>query len=139
MEPVLSQKEYIDGWSEMMITIWQEKIIRYGVVDTGHLYSGFRRDNSENSALLKFASYGLYQAMGVGNESRRGNGGNLDFLDPYYRKKHKLGKKRTRRNWYTPRLYSSVKVLQKAMAEIYTHNAINTVCDALDDYRNAIK
>lgn len=134
-----TQKEYIDGWTKMMMTIWKEKIIRYGIVDTGHLHSSFSGDSGDNSALLKFVSYGIYQAMGVGNGYKRGNGGDLHFLDPEYRKKHKLGKPRKRRNWYSPKLYSSVKVLQRAMAEIYAHDAVNTVCDALDNARSAIK
>ena len=134
-----TQKEYIDGWTKMMMTIWKEKIIRYGIVDTGHLHSNFNGDSDDNSALLKFVSYGLYQAFGVGNGYKHGNGGNLEFLDPEYRKKHKLGKPRKRRNWYSPKLYSSVKVLQRAMAELYAHDAVNTVCDALDNARSAIK
>ena len=77
--------------------------------------------------------------MGVGNGYKRGNGGDLHFLDPEYRKKHKLGKPRKRRNWYSPKLYSSVKVLQRAMAELDAHDAVNTVCDALDNARSAIK
>ena len=121
------------------MTIWKEKIIRYGIIDTGHLHSNFRGSSDDNSALLKFVSYGLYQAFGVGNGYKHGNGGDLHFLDPEYRKKHKLGKPRKRRNWYSPRLYSSVKVLQRAMAELYAHDVVNTVCDALDDARSAIK
>ena len=93
-----TQKEYIDGWTKMMMTIWKEKIIRYGIVDTGHLHSSFSGDSDDNSALLKFVSYGIYQAMGVGNGYKRGNGGDLHFLDPEYRKKHKLGKPRKRRS-----------------------------------------
>ena len=133
------QEEYIKGWTEMMITIWQEKIIRYGIVDTGELYSSLGGEPNSDSALLKFASYGIYQAYGVGNGYKRGNGGNLDFLDPEFRKKHKLGPQRKRRNWFYPRLYSSVLVLQRAMAEFYSHDIVNTVCDALTDGRSTLK
>lgn len=134
-----TQKEYIDGWTDMMITIWKEKIIRYGIVNTGQLHSSFNGDSTENSAMLKFASYGIYQAFGVGNGYKRDNGGYLYFLDPEYRKKHELGKPRKRRNWYTPKLYRSVQVLQRAMAELYAHDSVNAICDALSDARSAIK
>ena len=134
-----SQEEYIRGWTEMMITIWKEKIFRYGVVNTGALAGELSGKSSEDSSLLKFLSYGIYQAYGVGNGYKRGNGGNLEFLDPEYRKKHKLGKPRKRRNWFTPRLYSSVLVLQRAMAELYQHDVVNTICDVLSDGRAALK
>lgn len=122
-----------------MVDIWKEKIIKYSIIDSGNLMSSVTGSSSQDSALLKFVSYGIYQAYGVGNGYKHDNGGNLEFLDPEYRKKHKLGKPRKRRNWYTPRLYSSVMVLQRAMAEIYSHNVLNTVCDALVDGRNALK
>lgn len=134
-----TQEEYIKGWTDTMVDIWKEKIIKYSIIDSGNLMSSVTGSSSQDSALLKFVSYGIYQAYGVGNGYKHDNGGNLEFLDPEYRKKHKLGKPRKRRNWYTPRLYSSVMVLQRAMAEIYSHNVLNTVCDALVDGRNALK
>ena len=122
-----------------MIDIWKEKIVKYSIIDSGNLMSSVTGSSSQDSALLKFVSYGIYQAYGVGNGYKHDNGGNLEFLDPEYRKKHKLGKPRKRRNWYTPRLYSSVMVLQRAMAEIYSHDIVNTICDALTDGRAALK
>ena len=134
-----TQDEYIKGWTNTMIDIWKEKIVKYSIIDSGNLMSSVTGSSSQDSALLKFVSYGIYQAYGVGNGYKHDNGGNLEFLDPEYRKKHKLGKPRKRRNWYTPRLYSSVMVLQRAMAEIYSHNVLNTICDALTDGRAALK
>lgn len=122
-----------------MVDIWKEKIIKYSIIDSGNLMSSVTGSSSQDSALLKFVSYGIYQAYGVGNGYKHDNGGNLEFLDPEYRKKHKLGKPRKRRNWYTPRLYSSVMVMQRAMAEIYSHDIVNTICDALTDGRAALK
>ena len=122
-----------------MIDIWKEKIVKYSIIDSGNLMSSMTGSSSQDSALLKFVSYGIYQAYGVGNGYKHDNGGNLEFLDPEYRKKHKLGKPRKRRNWYTPRLYSSVMVMQRAMAEIYSHDIVNTICDALTDGRAALK
>lgn len=122
-----------------MVDIWKEKIIKYSIIDSGNLMSSVTGSSSQDSALLKFVSYGIYQAYGVGNGYKHDNGGNLEFLDPEYRKKHKLGRPRKRRNWYTPRLYSSVMVMQRAMAEIYSHDIVNTICDALTDGRAALK
>lgn len=134
-----TQEEYIKGWTDTMVDIWKEKIIKYSIIDSGNLMSSVTGSSSQDSALLKFVSYGIYQAYGVGNGYKHDNGGNLEFLDPEYRKKHKLGKPRKRRNWYTPRLYSSVMVMQRAMAEIYSHDIVNTICDALTDGRAALK
>lgn len=134
-----TQEEYIKGWTNTMIDIWKEKIVKYSIIDSGNLMSSVTGSSSQDSALLKFVSYGIYQAYGVGNGYKHDNGGNLEFLDPEYRKKHKLGKPRKRRNWYTPRLYSSVMVMQRAMAEIYSHDIVNTICDALTDGRAALK
>lgn len=134
-----TQEEYIKGWTDTMVDIWKEKIIKYSIIDSGNLMSSVTGSSSQDSALLKFVSYGIYQAYGVGNGYKHDNGGNLEFLDPEYRKKHKLGRLRKRRNWYTPRLYSSVMVMQRAMAEIYSHDIVNTICDALTDGRAALK
>lgn len=134
-----TQEEYIKGWTDTMVDIWKEKIIKYSIIDSGNLMSSVTGSSSQDSALLKFVSYGIYQAYGVGNGYKHDNGGNLEFLDPEYRKKHKLGRPRQRRNWYTPRLYSSVMVMQRAMAEIYSHDIVNTICDALTDGRAALK
>lgn len=134
-----TQEEYIKGWTNTMIDIWKEKIVKYSIIDSGNLMSSVTGSSSQDSALLKFVSYGIYQAYGVGNGYKHDNGSNLEFLDPEYRKKHKLGKPRKRRNWYTPRLYSSVMVMQRAMAEIYSHDIVNTICDALTDGRAALK
>lgn len=134
-----TQEEYIKGWTDTMVDIWKEKIIKYSIIDSGNLMSSVTGSSSQDSALLKFVSYGIYQAYGVGNGYKHDNGGNLEFLDPEYRKKHKLGRPRKRRNWYTPRLYSSVMVMQRAMAEIYSHDIVNTICDALTDGRAALK
>lgn len=134
-----TQEEYIKGWTDTMVDIWKEKIVKYSIIDSGNLMSSVTGSSSQDSALLKFVSYGIYQAYGVGNGYKHDNGGNLEFLDPEYRKKHKLGKPRKRRNWYTPRLYSSVMVMQRAMAEIYSHDIVNTICDALTDGRAALK
>lgn len=135
----ITQEKYIEGWTETMITIWKEKIVRFGIVDSGYLVSNISGNSSEDSALLKFMTYGIYQAYGVGNGYKHENGGNLKFLDPEYRKEHKLGRRRKRRNWFSPRLYSSVQVLQHAMAELYSHNIVNTICEALVNEYAAIK
>lgn len=134
-----TQEEYIKGWTDTMVDIWKEKIVKYSIIDSGSLMNSVTGSSSQDSALLKFVSYGIYQAYGVGNGYKHDNGGNLEFLDPEYRKRHKLGRPRQRRNWYTPRLYSSVMVMQRAMAEIYSHDIVNTICDALTDGRAAIK
>lgn len=144
---------YISAWKEKMIEIWQEKINRLKVVDTGRLYSSFQskinRYADGTDIKMHFLQYGLYQARGTGYGYSRNNGGDLEFLDPEYRHKHKLdrprkrgpgwgggrtsGNPRERRDWYDSRLYVSYRRLVEAVATITGEEAAQVICDALDE------
>ena len=146
-DEIKNQKEYIKAWTDMMIEIWQEKIIKHNIVRTGSMLSSFSSSTSSDSALIKWAGYGLYQAFGTGRGYARDNGGDLLFLDAEYRHQHRLdkprkvgpawggyktsGKPRKRRNWYSHKLYTSLEVFRKAMTDIYAHEVINTIVEEL--------
>lgn len=132
-DEVKNQEEYIKAWTDMMVDIWQEKIAKHNIVRTGALMGSFSSTPTANSTEIKWAGYGIYQAFGVGNGYRRDNGGDLHFLDPEYRKKHKLGKPRKRRNWYSHKLYTSLAVFRRAMTDIYAHDVLNTIVEELQN------
>lgn len=146
-DDIKNQKEYIDAWTDMMIEIWQEKIAKHNIIRSGALMSSFSSTPTADSTLIEWASYGIYQAFGTGRGYTRGNGGDLLFLDDDYRHRHRLdkprkvgkawgghmtsGKPRKRRNWYTHKLYSSIEVFKRAMANIYAHDVMNTIVEEL--------
>ena len=146
-DEVKNQKEYIKAWTDMMIDIWQEKIAKHNIVRTGSLMSSFSGTSTADSTLIKWAGYGIYQAFGTGRGYARDNGGDLEFLDPEYRRENRLdkprkvgpawggyktsGKPRKRRNWYSHKLYTSLAVFRRAMTDIYAHEALNTIVEEL--------
>ena len=56
--------------------------------------------------------------LGTGNGYTRGNGGDLEILNPTYRYKHHLGKQRERRPWFSRSWYISTQVLKEYLATI---------------------
>jgi len=76
---------YADGWAQMMITIWKEKMRSYGIGITGALESSLQtevaRQAGGNTAKIRhfFLYYGIYAARGVGREFKEGRYGRLDF------------------------------------------------------------
>ena len=148
-DEVKNQEEYIKAWTDMMVDIWQEKIAKHNVVRKGALVGSFSSTPTVDSTLIKWAKYGIYQAFGTGRGYARGNGGDLEFLDPEYRRKNRLdkqrkvgpawggymtsGKPRKRRNWYSHKLYTSLAVFRRAMTDIYAHDVLNTIVEGLQN------
>lgn len=146
--------KYAEAWTKTQVIIWKEKIERLKVVRSGHLHESFRtritNTAAGNTILMKFAKYGIYQAMGVGNGYKRDNGGDLPFLSEEYREAHGLnkprrvgpawggymtsGKPRKARDWYSKKLYISIKVMVEDLARITGDEAAHVVCSALTSH-----
>lgn len=116
------------GWAEMMITIWRENILRLGIVDTRGLYDSLSHQVTDVNAQItiahEFMLYGIYVARGVGNGYRRGNSGKddengLQFLGKSYRKAHKMGKPRQKRDWFAGKYLRSIYVLSEVERDLY--------------------
>jgi len=77
-------ERYVDDWAQMMITIWEEKMTKLGIDDTGQLKQSLRmeviRQSGGDTAKINhfFLYYGHYVARGVGKEFKRGNSGNVE-------------------------------------------------------------
>ena len=128
--PVTEQdiRKWEEGWAEMMVTIWRENILRLGIVDTGRLHDSFSHHVTDTAGQItiahEFMLYGIYVARGVGRGYRRGNSGKddengLQVLGKAYRKAHKMGKARKKRDWFSSRYLSSIKVLARVERDLY--------------------
>lgn len=157
--------KYVDAWTKTMLDIWRERIERLRVTDTGALHESFssriQRSEDGTTITLRFAEYGIYQALGIGygyKHDRQGNvrsAGELEFLDPGYRHEHGLdkprkrgprwgggmtsGKPRKRRDWVEKKLFMSRMALAEDLALITGEEAAMVICNELSDIRSAVK
>lgn len=137
---VISRQKFVEAWNKTMVDIWQERIQKLGIVNTGALYHSaialkVRADGRFYDITLsqQFTEYGLWQDLGVGREVPHGNSGDVKSFDAAYREAHNLnvprkrgpkwgggytsGNPREPRHWYSSAYYSSVMNLRDFMAE----------------------
>lgn len=124
------------GWADMMIKIWQEKITRLGIIRTGALYRSLGYNivgqNGRNREIAHhFLLYGLYIENGTGNGYKVGNGGDLHFLGKDYRRAHHLGEPRKKRAWFAWRYYASIQKLYDIEARSYSLQYANKLREGL--------
>lgn len=125
------RRKYVEAWNKTMIDIWQERISKLDVIDTGALWRSplqlpVRADGRLYDITLSqtFLEYGLWQDLGTGKEVPHGNPGDIG------RKK-----KRQRRKWFSTKYYSSVMNLRDFMAYSLGEEFKAMLCDALDSDR----
>ena len=121
-------EKYVEGWAEMMLTIWKEKMAAYEIGDTGALRKSLDKDVQQHSGgdtgkiQFFFNYYGYYVAWGVGREFSRGNKGDLGFTPKRQAKPWLSGK-----YWYSR---------QKLLAEMMTQTGryyLETLSSVLTD------
>ena len=134
------------GWTDFMVDIWRERMAMLKINNTGALRSSLEGDVSggegQRKISHKFLMYGIYVAAGVGRGYKPGNGGDLEFLSPEYRKEHGLdkprkrgpawgggmtsGKPRKARDWFSRKYYYSMRRLMEKEAQYYgeTYNGL---------------
>lgn len=108
-----ARRKFVEAWNKTMIDIWQEKIFKYKIYDTGNLYRSplalaIRADGRFYDITLSqtFIEYGIWQDLGTGREVPIGNPGDLGHE-----------KVRQRRPWFSPKYYASVMNLRDFYAE----------------------
>ena len=127
--------KYQDAWAKMMVDIWREKIERLHVIDTYRLHQDMNENltTSGNELTIiqhKFMEYGIYQDVGTGNGYSKGNGGNLEFLDPT----NDNGQKhRKPREWFSRAYFASVMVLKEEMAYMYGEEFTGLLVDKIEE------
>ena len=133
-------REYEKAWTEMMVTIWRENMLRLQIFDTGKLYNRItgKVQNMDGMVTIshQFLMYGIYVARGVGNGYRRGNSGKddengLKFLGKSYRRKHKMGAARKKRDWFSRRYMSSIVVLSRVERDLYGNAYMGTLSNVV--------
>ena len=120
--------KYVDGWAEMMITIWKEKMTAYEIGDTGALENSLRtevhRQSGGNTTKIDhvFNYYGHYVARGVGREFSKGNRGDLGFTP-----------KRKPKPWISGKYWYSKQKLMAEMltqtGDVYLKSISSILCD----------
>lgn len=112
-DPIDERKKFVEAWNKTMLDIWQERIFKLKVMDSGSLWRSplelpIRADGRFYDITLSqtFLEYGLWQDLGVGREVPIGNGGDIG-----------RDKKRVRRRWFSTKYYASVMALRDFMAE----------------------
>ena len=127
--------KYQDAWAKMMVSIWREKIERLHVIDTYRLHQDMNESLTTSGSELsiihhKFMEYGIYQDVGTGNGYSKGNGGNLEFLDPA----NDNGQKhRQPREWFSRAYFASVMVLKEEMAYMYGEEFTGLLVDKIEE------
>lgn len=114
-----NKKETLKAWADVVIKMWESKILLMDVYDTGYLYNSFISHVLANSGgdVSKidfiFGMYGVYADMGVGRETARGNSGDVGksatVFDETYQS-HRL--KRQPRKWYSTVFFREVMKLR---------------------------
>ena len=126
--PIDERQKFVEAWNKTMIDIWQERIHKLGVVDTGALWRSplvlkVHADGRLYDITLSqtFLEYGLWVDLGVGHEVPHGNNGDIG-----------RDKVRERRRWFSTKYYSSVMNLRDFMAESLGDEFKSMFCSALD-------
>lgn len=139
-------QEYANAWFQKMVEIWTDKLRILNAIDTGNLsQSVANRNFAANDDRLRmsfeFLQYGIFVDAGVGNGYKRGNGGDLDILNPLYRHEHGLdkprrrrgkissGKPREKKRWFSKSWFISVEIFKNKLAEIYGEHFVGLFDD----------
>ena len=137
IKPPVSEADiyaYERGWAEEMVNIWKEKLMHYRIRHTGALFGSVQATSFGGSSRMiahRFLLYGLYQEAGTGKGYTRGNPGDLEFLDPKYRRKHHLGKPRQRKPWFGRKYYASIMKLNDMEGYFYGEEYQGLMADLL--------
>lgn len=150
------RRKYMQEWTDMMVTIWREKIKMFDIVDTGALLQSVEGYSMSESSMEtftithKFMEYGIFQELGVGNGYKHDNGGYLWFRDTLSygdtsrKKKQRSGKvtdgcHRDERPWFSKKYYASVMVMKEEMAQMYGQAFAGIMSNAFHDLNRSLK
>ncbi len=126
-------ERFVDGWAEMMVQIWQEKIALLDINDTGALMRSVQalpvaRQQGMVVIQHRFLTYGLYVDAGVGREmgGHRNERGQLVGSSG-----QKIKIRRRAKPWFSPKRFASLAKLRGTVAEIYGRAAADAIVSVL--------
>lgn len=164
------KQKFEEGWTKMMGEYWRERLMRMHLIDTGTLYGSIKgqlsADGENVSIAHSFVEYGIRVAAGTSpafkwrlwghnakirgkQERERVGSGQLEFLDPTYRRTHGLEEKKRvgpawggrlaggnpkgRRDWFFGKYWSSVQTLNEFEAMYYGTAYLGLVASLLQE------
>ena len=123
------REKFVSAFNETMLKIWKEQMTLLDVIDTGALLASpkslpIRADGQfiELGLSQSFLEYGLWQNIGTGKETPRGNKGDM-------------GRKKVRQKkpWFSRKYYASVMNLRDFLADNMAKEFVGVVAQSLDD------
>lgn len=111
MQTTGNKADYYRAWAQMMVTIWEDRIVAQGVRDTGALLSSFKAEvvmqaNGDVSKIVhSYLYYGRMVDMGVGRGISSGES--------------QKESTRKRKPWYNKAYYRSIQILIEKTAAMY--------------------
>jgi hypothetical protein len=114
------------AWCDIVIKMWQEKIMEMNVWETGALYESFQHlvNAQSNGDIRKmsffFNVYGMYVNNGVGREISVGNPGDLGFTP-----------KRQRKRWHSTVFWREVDKITRYVNWKYGKGALEIINDSM--------
>lgn len=112
----ITRSKFVSAWNETMVKIWTERIRDLEIKDTGSLLESVislpvRADGRFYEVELSqtFLEYGIWQDLGVGRNTARGN--------THHRDNDGWKNNRERRRWFSTKYFSSFMNLTDFMAE----------------------
>lgn len=128
----------IEAWADVVIKMWQNKIIELNVIDKGYLLQSFINHvvrqaggNTEKIDFM-FRKYGIFADMGVGKETKRGNSGDLSGIT-VTNWKGKQALKRVPKPWYSRVFFREVSKLREYLAFMYGRQGVLAITEAFGD------
>lgn len=123
------REKFVSAFNETMLKIWKEQMTLLDVIDTGALLASpkslpIRADGQfiELGLSQSFLEYGIWQNLGTGKETPRGNKGDI-------------GRKKVRQKkpWFSRKYYASVMNLRDFLADNMAKEFVGVVARSLDD------
>lgn len=122
--PGIDTSETIKAWADIVLKIWQAKLVELKVYDSGALMDSLLytlltgAGGSIEKIEFSFKLYGIFVDMGVGGEISVGNPGSVETI-------------RKRKEWYSRVFYREVMRLKEILSEKYSEQIASSVVMAM--------
>lgn len=126
------KKKWFKGWSQMMVKIWRDRLLKHRVWRTGALFGSVKRKNTyikpKTGDVVKishsFLTYGIYVDMGIGREF----GGPRNELGQLVNEPGRKPKK-----WMSSPHFRSVMAAKEFAAEAYGDEFVALIASSVRD------